>query len=146
MLKQFMVVAIVLFPGASFAGWGGAEWGMSQSDVESRLEAKEVRSGDDYTVRSSTVAGYSVEVTYQFGERGLSLIAIIPVDSDDCTEFYYDVRRTYGAPIESDEDGEFSKSANWRDVENDNDVMLADMLTFCVVKYTPIPTTNSGGF
>lgn len=146
MLKQFMVVAIVLFPGTGFAGWGGAEWGMSRSSVEGLLDTKEIRGKDDYFVHASTVSGYSVEVTYQFGERGLNLIAIIPVDSDDCTEFYYDVRRTYGAPIESDEDGEFSKSANWRDDENDNDVVLADMLTFCVVKYTPIPTTNSGGF
>lgn len=148
MLRLAVAIAALTVPSAAFAGWGGAEWGMSREDVASVRGQAPERDGDVDRYRG-TVGSYAVGLIYKFDGTGLIQIEVSPQNTGNCLPFMNAVRETYGAPFLTS-DSEFISAEKWQDVANGNLVNLfslkADEITSCHVLYEPLKTPNSGGF
>lgn len=149
MRGSLLAAAVLLAPSPVFAGWGGAEWGMSREEVASVRGEQPVAQDGEFDRYMGTVGPFAVGFTYKFGAAGLVGIVIYPTETAECWRFEDAVRETYGEPF-SKKAGRYVASEKWRDEATGNLVdlfeMKSDGKTSCHVMYEPLQQPNAGGF
>ena len=144
MMRQASIgifVAAACYATPAIAGWNGAEWGMTPSEVEQATQGfaratrsdlpREGRAAVRGASASFETAISDFEVEYRFDHEGLMEIELTP-GFEDCARVAEDFQASFGVPAYREQ--AILRTFVWEDEENDNRIVLlhsaAEVCTF----------------
>jgi hypothetical protein len=140
-----LVAGILGFSASASAGWQGAEWGMSQQEVDKSFRIPHTPGAPlfDYTTGNISFHGGFLDFDSDGGLNRIGLILdnkMLP----GCEDLFGIYRNIYGNPV-SDEKRPDEHEAIWHDPSHNNKITVRaerhgndNSISFCGVYYEPL--------